>query len=322
MKINSLNIYTPITPGQNSYNKPSSNLGGSFTLQKDSFTKASNTIAFKGTQQRFAEAIKEMSKELKPCIFDQEFDFKAVKAVVSKYVPGIDIGIFNPHANQIVTKAGDIGYLKVPMSFTPDGKVVLQGRELLITPPRDKSFAEKVRVYKNIVHESTHAGQYDVKEKSRLEVIKNFLKGRNLQNSETVNSLKMSNNLFKAIESDILGPLLSALRKENNMPTQIPEASDKTLESLFAPIAKSDIDTYMKKIIQNYLSQVEKMGQINRKFVLNFIEICAKNESEAYNFDAQAAKTALNIQSDTDFDLIPLLYNRLSKIAQEMSSKS
>lgn len=321
MKINSLNFYKPLSPAQNSFNKQNSTPSGSFAVQKDSFTKAPNTIAFKGNNQRFADAITAMARELKTCIIDQQFDFRSVKAIVSKYIPGIELGIFNPPMNQIIAKEGDIGYLKALTGFTRDGEVVLQGRELLITPPRDKSFAERIRVYKNVVHESTHAGQYDVKEKSRLEVIKNFLKGKNIQNPEVLNSLKMSNNMFKAIETDILRPFGTALKKENNIPTPIPQASDAYLKALFEPMVGSDIDSYIAKVIENDIFYLERLGKVNRKFVLNFIEICAKNESEAYNFDTQAVKSVLDIKSDTDFDLVPLLYNKLAQIAQNMASK-
>lgn len=319
MKINSLNIYKPYSVAQNSFNEQGFVQRSSLKTQPDSFSKSSNPINFKGRQQRFIDSIVSMSKELKPCIIEQEFDFNKIKSVVSKYVPGIDLGIFNPVKNQIITKEGDIGYLKAPISFSADGKIVLQNRELLITPPRNNTFEEKIRVYKNVVHESTHAAQYDVDEKSRVELIKNFLKGRNLQNPETLNTLKMSNNMFKAVETDILGPLLTALKKKNNMPSPINQASDNTLKSLFEPIAGRDIDSYMKKVISEDITYLEQYGKVNRKFVLNFIELCAKNESEAYNFDAQAVKGALNIKSDTDLDLFPLLYNKLAQKAHEMA---
>lgn len=316
MQINPLKIYNNSFEAKNiGQNNMPKNLGPT----QDVFIKTNTQVCFKGKEQRFIDSINQMAEQLKLCVFDNDFNLSAIKPVVNTVVPDLKVGLYDPRANNIVASEAGIGYLKAPIAFTADGKAALQSRELLITPPRNDSLDEKVRVYKNIVHETTHAAQYDIPEKSRVNLIRNFLKGRNIQNPETLNSIKLANNMFKGIEIDAQRPLLIALKKENNSPVAIPEASDRVLNDLIKIEVGQDLDAYLKLKISQNIEYLEKYGKVNRNFVLSFIKLAAENEKEAYHFDTQAVKNIFGMKSDSDMDLLPLLYDRLAKTADEMA---
>lgn len=313
-----LNYGANFLPAKTSFEATSNKTNRNF----DKFVKSANLkeTSFKGIPKDFDEKIGAFSSELEEHVLNEEFDPLKVKKIMRKFLPKTDV---RPMKDMPQVIPGAASYFYAPLVKNYLRKETTRPGEIIfIDGPKDNTLEQKSEYLSRMVHETTHAMQFDEKEKSRFFLISEFIK-QDKTAEKLDRTTKVAAYAFKTIETNLLRPLARILNRTDESAMPIEKADDEYLSRLFKTPNKKEYLTnlFAAHIVRTVFEIEEKAGEIDREFVFSYMKLCAENEAEACKNGLDVMKKVMNINSDTDLDLQVLIYQKIAKACEALAKE-
>ena len=278
----------------------------------DVFVKSCDNISFTGIST-FAQKFEPFEKEfLEYCTKHKIFTIEELQKIVKKYLPNFDVKNMSELNNNANAHDRTGAYIRDMFYFTEKGEVVNGEKELYLYLPINTSREELVRFHKSFVHEITHGFQETSSDRtSKQQWLENFLENKNFDD-KTMNILRLFPKFFTMVEYNVTLPLAEFLRKENEIPTPINDASAKVLDNIFEKTTGVNVNNYIDYIINataNKLGFPDKCA--DQKKLMEYVNLIAQKELEAHTKGINFSKKSEKITSPTDLDLLIRLYEKL-----------
>lgn len=284
----------------------------------DVFQKSDKQISFKGLHPVLENRINLFSAEIEKHVMNENFDLDKINTIVKRFDPNSSVKAFSALDKDVVCSEATNGYTKAPIGIQTDGSVFVTERTIFVTPPKNETLSEKIRVIRNLTHEFSHCAQFEDRELSKIPIINNYLKTRGI-NQETLKNLQISHNVFKHAENEVAIPLAVFLNKSDQIPVRVSEVSENVLDNIMRRMVGTDTDTFIKTMFEKSIRQFEqKVGKLDHEYTLAIAEISAMTEADATAREYKKAKEILKINAPTDYEFITVLYNKIAKIAKTM----
>lgn len=205
-------------------------------------------------------------------------------------------------------------------SISSDMKTVSAGaKSIYLGIPDEPTVRNRLVFMNDVAHEMTHIFQEESCDRiSKLQFIQKFL-DKELSNAAKLDTLKAMAAIFNEAETKMQQPLLRALNKKDIIPCPVKTLSHKLLNDTYIEDSHISVDDYIKGTILSTMDKFSsKYADMDRNTILEYMQLTAKNEREAYLNSGYLVKRALGIKSPVDTEYRVLLYDRFANVAAEM----
>lgn len=304
------------TPSQ--YNKTTSGAGkiSNVSCAKaqncDSFVK-SNNVSFSGGST-FAQKFEPFMKEFNTFFSKNEpFDYIKLRSLITKYNPVVNVKSMDEISGPSNVTAYTAAYFRDLIGFSNTGEMINADKTLFVDLPKSNSYMDRLKFGDFFVHEATHAFQECSSDRvSKFDFTKEFFKPV-AHDREALFTLQVMPQVFTAVEQNLLRPLANALKKDGFLPIPIKSADEKIVDNIIKSQTGADVKTIVAFVSDNMMQKFGGPRNPNyRNKVLEFVQLIAQKEREAYNNGLGFLKQQLSVNSKTDLDLQVILYDMIS----------
>ncbi len=289
----------------------------------------SDSVHFGNKQQKFNRKIEDFASILDKQLAEKNVDMKSLEASARVIMgpnskPILNIKPFSEMYGNITLGDRTAAYLYVNIIFNfndnqeSPANVNFSERTMFVKPPENYTEYEKIQFADAMTHEFTHALQHDVPEKSTLALINRYIEDKPFTD-DVLKTLQAAPMIFKGIDNDLAKIFSQVVKKQNNNPQPVRDASLAALRQKMKFSINMQPEEVVSQLIDGHTQfACQRFGKIDKQFILDYISLLANNEKEAHSNGMDMAKKMLDIHSPVDTEWRLVLFDKLKEAACSM----